>query len=582
MGFGLSLGQYDYNNAPWLRPATPSIDTSMPWSNMSMFNNVPAWGCVPSWNSVPAWNNALSYDGVPNSSASSNAPETFEQRKARLDKQRQQVIKLNEAKQEATKTLDEVDTQVQEIEKGKQEDGSSKVEDKRKLKDMTFWQKAGKVGMGILTGTINVAKSLVGFDKDGKWSLKKCLKNVAIGVGVATLCVFAAPAGAALAAALGGGAIASAIGATVAAAPTILAYTGLAAGVAGVGKGIYKACKSETAQELDNASQDIGSGLAIALASKAGLKKMSTTGGFTKGDGGFLGLKNVFVNPWKASNANYAQVADAMSRVGGGWKGFSFGCKYARRIAKNNAVEESKNNFKNEMTSKVSKLEKQINDAQTKVNNATGAEKQIAQAELDARLNNYTKLLDAKNKTDWQNITVKNDKVSLADKFKMSAEDRAAYRAVRKANKDYNKAVSELKSLKFKSIRKMLGNKRYKNEAEEFGYSNNSGFNGIQNRFDCFKIGVTKKKFKSFLINIGFVAIDPSWAFVGPAQKFTASPFGFANLVSQTVDPIHEFSGEHISAEDVKTLTAELNAQKEQIQKEINSINKKTIELSRA
>ena len=52
---------------------------------------------------------------------------------------------------------------IKEIENGKQKDGSSKIEDKTKLKDVSFWKKAGKVGLGILTGTLNVAKSLVGF-----------------------------------------------------------------------------------------------------------------------------------------------------------------------------------------------------------------------------------------------------------------------------------------------------------------------------------------------------------------------------------------------------------------------------------
>lgn len=569
MGQNLSIGQFDYSNMPWLKPTMPNFDFSAQWSNMPIFNF-----------SAPNWNNTSSST----SSASSSKPETYEQYKARLEKERAAIAELTKTKKEETKVVDEINAQVKNIEDGKQKDGSSKIEDKTKLKDVSFWKKAGKVGTGILTGTLNVVKSLVGYDKDGKWNWKKCLKNVAIAVGVAALCVVAAPLGAGLAATLGGGAIASAVGTAVAATPTILGYAGLAAGTVGAGKGIYKACKAETMQELDEASQEIGSGATIAIASKVGLKKMSAAGGYTKADGGFLGLKNIFVNPWKASEANFATAKHVMNATGGGVKGFAKSCKYSIRSAKNKPVEEAKQNFEAKNADVLSNLEKKINEVQTKVNNSTGAEKQLAEAELDAMLNNYTKLADAKNATDWKSILNENKKASFRERWNMSAEEKSAYNAVRNANKDYNKTVAELKALKFKLMKKMLNNKRYEREVQSFGMTKDNWFSGLKNYYDCARSGIQMPTSKwgwfGKAFNVSCCMLDPAWIVIGPAQRLTGTSFGLSNAIAQGIKPMHEFTGEHLSAEQVKSSLAELKTQKEQIQKEIDKADTKLRELS--
>lgn len=562
MGQNLSIGQFDYNNAPWLKPTMPNFNFCAQWSNTPMFNFTGS-----------TWNDTNDFS----STGTSAKAETFEQYKARLEKERAKIAELTTEKKDCIKGKDEISEQIKNIEDGKQKDGSSKLEDKRSLKELSFWQKAGKVGMGILTGTLNVAKSLVGFDKDGKWNWKKCLKNVAIGVGVAALCVFAAPLGAGLAATLGGGMVASAVGTAVAATPTILACAGLASGTCAAGKGIYKACKAETAQELENASQEIGSGAAIALASKAGLKKISVTGGYTKADGGFLGLKNISVNAFKTSKANFETAKQVMNFTGGGIEGFIKSCKYTLRNAKNKPVEESKNHFETKKAEVMSNLEKKINEAQIKVNNSTGAEKRLAQTELKTLKANHKKLSNAKTKKDWENIKVANEKVGFFQKHKMTAGKKVKYNI----NKEYNKSVSELKSLKFKSIRKMLGNKHYKNDIKTFGIQNNSS---LQNYYTCTRYGIqmpsSKMGWLGKSINLGFIAIDPWWAAIGPAQKLTGSTFGFYNSIAQSWKPIHEFCGEQISAEEVETSLAELKTQKEQLQKEINKLDTALRELS--
>ena len=125
----------------------------------------------------------------------------------------------------------------------------------------------------------------------------------------------------------------------------------------------------------------------------------------------------------------------------------------------------------------------------------------------------------------------------------------------------------------------MLGNNRYAQDTHEFGMDKTSWLSGVQNQFNCIRYGIPKLTFgRAF--NLSFIALDPWWAIIGPAQRLTGSPFGISNAIAQSIDPIHEFSGQHISAEQVDSTIAELNTQKEQIQKEIGKVDTKLRELS--
>lgn len=509
MGFGLSLGQYDYNNAPWLRPATPSIDTSMPWSNMSMFNNVPAWGGVPSWNggvpswnSAPAWNSAPSYDGVPNSSAGSSAPETFEQRKARLDKQRQQVIELNEAKQEATKTLDEVDTQVQEIEKGKQEDGSAKVVMSAKdYRKNVSWGKRILRGLGnAAEGALKMVKSLAGFDKDGKWNPIKCATNVALLVGSAVVAI-ACPA-------------------TI---PAMM-YIGLGAGVIQTGVGIINNCTAKTVEDIDNSWQDIGAGIATFLASRSGIKGM----------GKAAGIEVSGINFFK--NAGALIKSQPKNVFSSGWAGKSFWSR-----VKSNFKEV--NPFKSRTSKKLNKAEQEYNQCISGISDSS-----LSEAEQLNMLNRGVRL-----------------------------ESEIAQLKQQRVNEIVDSPLSWIN----KKNRRFVNDEIGKSVAKEYWTKNTAGKGLVGKSWFVTKkagmVGLNMMAPQYLLWNL--VANNSSVILLRFIDFVFGTQYYGEGLCNSFVAPE---AITKLSAEDVKTLTAELNAQKEQIQKEINSINKKTIELSRA
>ncbi len=143
------------------------------------------------------------------------------------------------------------------LEKSKKEDGSATVSvtAEEYEKKVPWYKRALRAGGNMLQGTFKMAKSLVGYDENGKWNLVKCIKNVAVlaaGVALTAVCPAAGP---------------------------VLLYAGLGLGAAQVGKGVYKACTAKTVEEIDNAWQDVGVGVATVIASKGGIKGMGKTAG---------------------------------------------------------------------------------------------------------------------------------------------------------------------------------------------------------------------------------------------------------------------------------------------------------------
>ena len=96
-----------------------------------------------------------------------------------------------------------------------------------------------------------MGKSFIGYDENGKWSFKKCIKNIAITAAAvgATFIPVVGPA-------IGYG---------------LLAY-GVGSGVVGVAKGVSKLNKARTAEEEEQARQEICAGALVGLSSAAGMR----------------------------------------------------------------------------------------------------------------------------------------------------------------------------------------------------------------------------------------------------------------------------------------------------------------------
>lgn len=572
------FNMYNLNNMT--STYTPKLDFTPNWNDLA----VSGWNNVPDWNNVPAWGNytpSSVWGGSSIYNGGSSKTESYEDASIRMKKTVEQKEQIEQEKIKQQEALEEIDKEIDKVDKGKQADGSCKVEDTRDLKNVSFVEKATKVGLGLLSGTINVAKGLLGFDKDGKWNWKKCLKNAAIAVGVGALCVCAGPLGAAAASALGGSAFATAVGTAIAATPTVLGYAGLASGTYAAAKGAYGLYKADTVQELENSAQDLGSGLTIAVASKAGLKKMSAAGGFTKADGGLLGWKNVFVNPFKAAKADMSTASTIMSRTGGGWKGFAASCKHAKKTTFNRPAENAKKNFEQEYQNGVSSLQAKIQDLEQKINTLTGTEKQLAEAQHKVLMDNYLKLTNASTKADWKAVLANKPKEGFIRRhWGMSADEKAQYEAVTKAVNEYNKVASELKSLRFKSMRAMSGKKQFQTETQSFGLNSGGLLGNISNYAQCtymgYKIPTSIWGWSGKALNLGFLAMDPSWAIVGPSQGLASTSLGYVNNINQSFNPIREAGGQIISADEVKAMTAELASKKAQLEQSLNALNQQS------
>jgi hypothetical protein len=146
----------------------------------------------------------------------------------------------------------------EELVKAKKEDGSAvtSMSADEYTKKVPWYKRLGRAAGNMLSGMWKMAKSLVGYDENGKWSPTKALTNAAMlagGIALTALCPAAGP---------------------------VLLYAGLAMGAAKIGIGTYKAFfTAKNVEEIDNAWQDVGVGAAAVVASRNGLKGLSKSTG---------------------------------------------------------------------------------------------------------------------------------------------------------------------------------------------------------------------------------------------------------------------------------------------------------------
>ena len=164
-------------------------------------------------------------------------------------------------KAEVEKANKEIQDTKKALKEGENADGSTtqSMSVKEYRKKTPWWKRAGRAVGNAFQGLWKTAKSLAGFDKDGKWKPWKLVANVAIiaaGVAATIVCPAVGP---------------------------VLLYAGLAAGAFQTGKGVYKACTAKNVEELDNAFQDVGVGIATVAASRAGLKGSASTASINAG-----------------------------------------------------------------------------------------------------------------------------------------------------------------------------------------------------------------------------------------------------------------------------------------------------------
>ena len=401
---------------------------------------------------VGGWNGGFGNFQMPwfgtSSSSDSTAPDSYEAwKKEELKRQEEEAKKsafLDERSEEVKKTKELIEAQeniIKNIKKGKKADGSYVVENAKlegpklkedgsidkeasKPKKKGFWAKAGEWVCSAGSALKNMGKSLIGFDENGKWSWKKCLKNVAITAAAigATFIPVVGPA-------IGYG---------------LLAY-GVVSGGVGVAKGISKLNKAKTEEAKEQARQDICSGAFVGISSAIGLRGLgksvsaaakasgtnTTTMGISAVAKARTGLgkpievisqatRDMTVNAFKATtNAMQADKA-LIAANGGGIKGF--GKAYANKV--NTAVNNC-NNWSKRYQDKYAEMETSLNNRISELNSQIAAETNAAKrtllqeqkAMLESNLNELRSISGFKSKTEFDRLNTENSGIRNQEKL---------------------------------------------------------------------------------------------------------------------------------------------------------------------
>lgn len=558
MGFGISAGNNFIN---WQQPQNFGLG----WNNNANMN-------LFGFDNNFGWGNSTGSVST-TSSSSSSIHETADEYEARIKRElaqkNAQIQEIFSQKQEAQKALTEIEKQKTALNGTVKKDGSVEIKGsiqadgtikEEKLENISTGSKIMRGVGNFFSGIGNVCKSFVGIDpKTGKWDPLKCLRNVGVAVAVGTLCVFAAPLGAAAAAALGGGAIAAGVGTAVAAAPTALAYLGLGTGAYLAGKGVYNTAKADTLEEFDNATQDIGAGVFIGASSAMGLRGISKTAGVASASEGTIGssisagTKNILVNPWKASAQNF-QVANARFSTAR-----TFGASFKESFSlANQGVKEAHANvardaFLSQKQKLTTQLEQQIADVEARYSAATSAkDKALLELEYDGLVNQYSQLESLPStKVQWKSfgkankeynaqlkeykkamrpwgkgeVEIGGQKFTTADKSALSS----TIKSIRKTQKGIDSQMSSLKKARFDSMKSMAksSDSAHQTEVQEFGFSNkwySTPYNWVQSKYYGFTMrkGIFGKGM--MLANGAFYAVEPVWALQGTAKTSAAMP----------------------------------------------------------
>lgn len=531
--------------------------TNNMWS-MPMMNNGFGYGNNFNWG-TPSWGTSA----WSASSSSSSKKESAEEYEARIKKE---IAQKNEQKkalltqrQELQKGLTQIQEQQAALNGTVKEDGSVEVKGaiqadgtikEEKLENMSTGAKIMRGVGNFFKGIGNVCKSFVGVDPaTGKWDPLKCVRNVGIGLGVAALCVFAAPLGAAAAAALGGGAIAAGVGTAVAAIPTALGYAGLATGAYMAGKGVYDTAKADTLEEFDKGTQDIGAGVFIGASSAVGLRSMSKAAGVASASNGTklssvsAGVKNVFVNPWKAASQNF-EWASAGYELGG--------LSGAREAVKLGQANVAKTSFEANQQKLMTDLQQKIADAEARYSAATDPKaKALIEAEYDGLLNQYSQIESGlpTTKAGWRNfgsadkeytaqlkgykkamrpwgkgeVEICGQKFTSADKEAVSA----AIKSIRTSQSEIAQQMSALRAERFSSMRAMASGGLDKTQVEEFGFGTkwySAPSNWVQSKYYGFSMPKGTMGKAMMLGNGAMYVSEPAFALQGFGKAPAAMP----------------------------------------------------------
>lgn len=431
-----------------------------------------------------------------------------------IKKQAEDAPKIQAQIDEIEKTDKEITQTLEKAKKGiETAEGTIKVKETwDDYKKLPWWKKALRAGGQMLQGTAKLAMSFVGYETDPKtgeysWNWKKCLKNVAI----ATVCISA-----------------TAIPVAGPFISTGLLATGVVCGTYGSGKGVYKAFKAKSPEELDNAYQDIGAGLAIGVTSACGLRGLgkglqtstavsasNSAGSAVRATGSNVVsqfVKDATVNAYRATVAGAkAQKATVAAQGFSKTYGANLKNSFVPKLGKSKFEEANYettqrintrlNEINNELSSSgVSPIRKALLEREQIALNAQKTELQNVITKdgwkalrTDSKLRCETKDLQSLVKDIQTNGSVDINGTS----FSSTTENLKAIEQAVKQSKELSKQIETLAKLRSATMKKMAFCKKYASEVE--AYTGKTRTNRLGRIYDSVKISKSDITWKNSL-----------------------------------------------------------------------------------
>ncbi len=284
-----------------------------------------------------------------------------------------------------------------------------------------FWSKVGHALLNIGKGAVSCLGSLIGVDKNGKFSFATLAKNV----GLMALAAAAT--------------MIPVVGPFVG--PALL-WGGVAAGTIGVGKGVYKACVAKTDEEVDMAFQDMGHGAFIGVTSAMGLRNVGKAAGLSGKQ--LLNPKNYYGIAKEQSIAQQNAIGN-FARNNGVSNTKAFWEITKSNIGKSISPGEKFRNNKKNLTETI---ENKLTEIDTKLSSGTlnTAEKvALEQQKLDlSKLK--TEINNAKTKADWDALIGKDKPKQTGNSS--NTQNAGAQTNSQVKNKDFGKNWNDPKTAK--------------------------------------------------------------------------------------------------------------------------------------
>ena len=482
---------------------------------------------------------------------SEKAAQEFMQRMEKIKQFAENAPKIREQINELEKGKKELSATIDKAKNGKEsEDGTIRAketwEDYNKL---PFWKKGLRAaGAMILDAPIKLAEGFVGYEHnpetgESEWNWKKGLRNAALAAGCIALTAIPVA-----------GPIIS----------TGLLATGTVCGAVGAVKGINKAVNAKSPEELEQAYQEISTGVIIGAASAAGLRGLGKSVQAAAGTGSTSSAiqtstnnsmvqfaKDMTINAYKATVQGVKNDQAAVA-ANGFAKTFASNLKNLVPKLGESKFESSRYNTTQEINTRLNKISAELNNRNITPIQKTLLEQEQAilnaqKAELQNTITKDSwKLLKTNSKlhNNTQNLqnAVKSMKTNGSAEingttFNNSSENLSALKEAVKRSKSLSKEIENLAKVRSSTIKRMAFSKKYKTDVETFtGKTRSNRFGRI---YDTVKISKSDITWKKALISPLKFAWEATMIAFKPWNYLKNSPSSTFYKVEETLVPSH-------------------------------------------